>query len=87
MVFNTCLSSGTPDSNDMAFFAYRTVVHEAGHALGLSDFSMAAILEGVIASLLPEKLRQLLRFDEDEKPYELAHPTIPDSVMNYDKGS
>ena len=38
------------------------MAHEAGHALGLSGFS------------LPRVLRQ---------SYEMAHATIPDSVMKY----
>ncbi len=39
--FNTCLSNSGPhpDDNDGESLAYATAVHEAGHALGLSNFS------------------------------------------------
>lgn len=85
VVFNTCLDAGSPKTKDEGFFAYATMVHEAGHALGLSNFSYAALFEGTVASSLPERLRDLLNFDEDQQPYEVAHPTIPDSAMNYDQ--
>lgn len=70
--FNTCLDSGAPDRNDSQksdrFYAYAIAVHEAGHALGLSNFSY---LDLVIPWSEPQA-------------YHSAHPTIPDSVMNYD---
>ena len=41
--FNTCLDGGVPDLEDNSgghlFFAYATAVHEAGHALGLSNIN------------------------------------------------
>ena len=51
------------DSNGRAadFHPYEVLVHEAGHALGLSNFIS-------------------LQFTSDL----VAHPSIPDSVMNYD---
>ena len=62
--FNTC----TPQSIDKKpFAAYRLMLHESGHALGVSGFSLAALLMG------PRAI------------YEMAHPTIFDSVMNYNK--
>ena len=55
--FNTCLNSGTPDRNDNLrghrFFAFATAVHEAGHALGLSNFSYYDLLtEGFWEAIL-----------------------------------
>ena len=62
VAFNTC----TPDlgitNPDTGYKAYRLAVHEAGHALGLSNISLLQIWQ----------------------PYHIAHPTIPDAVMNYD---
>ena len=40
------------------------MVHESGHALGLSGFSWAGLLTS-------------------QGSYEMSHPTISDSVMNY----
>ena len=39
--FNTCLSDKDPanDNPDYGYFAYATAVHEAGHALGLSNIN------------------------------------------------
>ena len=59
--FNTCQVGS--DDND--FLNYRTMVHEAGHALGLSGFSYS-------------------KFAYEAGRYEMAHPSIPGSVMNYD---
>ena len=56
--FNACLPPPTMTANpDDMYKAYRTAVHEAGHALGISAPSLI---------------------------YSSAHPTIPDSVLNYD---
>ena len=55
--FNTC-HFGTEDND---FRNYELMVHEAGHALGLSGFPWLEFWR-----------------------YQTAHPTIPDSVMNYD---
>ena len=44
--------------------AYELVLHESGHALGLSGFSIYELDKG--------------------NDYRMAHPTIPDSVLNYD---
>ena len=59
--FNTC--SSDPDDG---YSAYRTAVHEAGHALGLSNFDYIDLVR------------------HSKQFYEAAHPTIPDSVLNYD---
>ena len=67
--FNTC----RPNSNsanlirinpDIGYYAYETALHEAGHALGLSNVGYA--------------------LNTITQPYHAAHPTIPDSAMNYD---
>ncbi len=57
--FNTC-HVGTSDDDD--FFNYEIMVHEAGHALGLSGYT------------------PIVSWFWDEP----AHPSIPDTVMNYD---
>ncbi len=64
-------AAGSPTNTDIRFNAcgdaheeYELIVHEAGHALGLSGFS--------IYDLPIEYAR-----------YVMAHPAIPDSVMNY----
>ena len=54
--FNTCQTT-----SGETFGNYRIMVHEAGHALGLSDFSSLRFLSSSV-----------------------AHPSIPDTVMNYD---
>ena len=63
--FNKC-SVGTGDgvgvSDRLRFANYRLMVHEAGHALGLSNFDVS----------------------EPLNEYDIAHPLIPDTVMNYD---
>ena len=68
--FNTCLdNNGMPNPNDNGgkFYAYATAMHEAGHALGLSNFDYTNFLTTL-----------------GGQSYEVAHPTIPDAVMNYD---
>ena len=90
--FNTCVSSSGPDTDDndntRPFYAYATAVHEAGHALGLSNFSYYDLLsEGAwsfLRSLLSDWLSWILPDVGESQEYETAHPTIPDSVMNYD---
>lgn len=64
--FNTCMINHTPYLNDnwgTTHFAYATAVHEAGHALGLSNINADPVFY---------------------QPYHAAHPTIPDTVLNYD---
>ena len=61
--FNTCV---TPAGQYPGYGPYTTMLHEAGHALGLSGFDAG--------SLFPPRLA-----------YETSHPTIYDSVMNYDE--
>ena len=59
--FNECQIGPMDDD----FYLYETMIHEAGHALGLSGFSYTGFLT-------------------DGGRYTMAHPTLPDSVMNYD---
>ena len=49
-------------------------MHEAGHALGLSDVDSTWIYA---VDALPF-------INLTERIYKVSHPTIPDSVMNYD---
>ena len=63
--FNVCLPDhDTNDTNDPdeTYEVYALALHEAGHALGLSN----------------------INYPIWSQPYHSAHPTIPDSVMNYD---
>ena len=62
--FNTCLpDKNSSDPNpDHGYRAYEVAVHEAGHALGLSNIDYPTF----------------------SNLYEAAHPTIPDSLLNYD---
>ena len=79
--FNTCLPDIYPDEDnpDTGYSAYRIVLHEAGHALGLSNVTdqWRYQLEAV-ASLV-----KLNPFKNDI--YHASHSSTPDSVMNYDK--
>ena len=61
IIFNTCQPRPAATDPDKGFENYALMVHEAGHALGLSDYS-------------------------DQKAFDtaVAHPSIPDAVMNYD---
>ena len=60
--FNTCLPDDERDDADETYEEYALAVHEAGHALGLSN----------------------INYPIWSQPYNAAHPTIPESVMNYD---
>ena len=86
--FNTCVDSSGPkpkDNNSVdSFHAYATAVHEAGHALGVSDLDFNSLLRvlrrGFIAEFTP-----ISPLDPDDaQPYEASHATTPDAVMNYD---
>ena len=79
--FNTCFDAIgiTADSNHRG---HEIAVHEAGHALGMSSFSIRDLLAGT-ASELFDFLPWIA--PTDEQRYQTAHPTIPDSAMNYDR--
>ena len=62
VMFNMCMPTV---GNEKDFYLYALMVHESGHALGLSGFSPEALVLGARAK------------------YEMSHPTIADSVMNY----
>ncbi len=51
--------------------AYIIALHEAGHALGTSGHSYPDVLGGI-------------DFLGGDDQYHRAHPSIPDSAMNYD---
>ena len=95
--FNACKSVSDSimddDSRNSEFYAYALMVHESGHALGLSDWSATEILRDeyqklpwwireVLGSAIP--LVASLFLAVPERVYEVSHPTIPDSVLNYD---
>ena len=75
--FNKCgQSEDSQEHRDEEYHAFSLAVHETGHALGLSNFSYSAFIassvEGAITGI------------ETDVPGDVAHPTIPDTVMNYD---
>ena len=61
--FNKCITTST---DAMDFYLYETMLHESGHALGLSAFTVQSVPFG------------------SRSVYVGSHPTIPDTVMNYD---
>ena len=58
------------------YYLYRTALHEAGHALGLSNVTeqWRYLVGGILPSWFNPYSREI---------YEASHPTIPDLVMNY----
>ena len=57
--FNTCFKNGTPDKMDNTpredkFYAYAIIVHEGGHALGLSGAELDETARKIINDWLPE---------------------------------
>ena len=54
--FNTCFEGDRPRSMDSEYrdpyYAYALTVHEGGHALGLSDWSLGAVAEDVARGAL-----------------------------------
>ena len=97
IAFNACRENGQPtmDDNLGGFFVYALLVHEAGHALGLSDWSPTEIARQAFQDLVDDLdpvSRTILRaaalplfLSVPENVYEVSHPTIADSVMNYDR--
>ena len=80
--FNTCLPDNDIDDMDPddGYFAYSTMVHEGGHALGMSGIDYS-----IFKTPFEEAGRKVLGIKTDRKTaYETAHPTIPDSILNYD---
>ena len=67
--FNGCTPTS---SNATDFYLYETMLHESGHALGLSAFSIQSVPSVPFGS---------------RSGYVGSHPTIPDTVMNYDHES
>ena len=91
--FNTCLpalgAQSAPD--DFGYKVYGVAVHETGHALGLSGFSVRDLIYFAASTAVNElpssaPFVNLLQFinEAGHQHYVAAHPTIPDSVMNYD---
>ena len=83
VLFNTCLADPPPANPvpDHGYKAYHTAVHEAGHALGLSnvDYPPLVNIEFDWESWPPVEVQWPIG-----QEYHAAHPTIPDSAMNYD---
>ena len=81
--FNKCIrrkTDGTYMEDEARYYAYRTALHEAGHALGTSGFSLLDL--GNVVSI---RNRQWGEPAIQTALYKRAHPDIPDSVMNYDQ--
>ena len=77
-LFNQC-ALGDEEANDKddQYLAYRTALHEAGHALGLSNWDLGVTLTGIVAHFTSINANS-------EATYQMSHPTVPDAVMNYD---
>ena len=71
--FNACSGSST--------YAYKTALHEAGHALGLSALSIDESDIRSIRNWNPRGWYNLVKYAFTD--YQVSHPTIPTSVMNY----
>ena len=100
--FNACVQGGKPKQTDNRpmniFFPYALVVHESGHALGLSDWTLSGTqasvtipafntIVGLINTLVVGDLPTIpesLADLAETAIYEASHPTTPDSVLNYD---
>ena len=65
---NTCRGQLASNDYDRAFEPYATIIHEAGHMLGLSE---------------PDPT--LIRGRGPGEVYRGSHPTIAETVMNYDE--
>ena len=96
VAFNACRENGQPtmDDNRGKFFVYALLVHEAGHALGLSDWSLTETarqqFQKLVSDLHPSLQPILLAaaplfLKVPDNVYEVSHPTIADSVMSYDR--
>ena len=84
--FNTCLAprevrSDNLNTDRLRFFPYSLIVHEVGHALGLSGYDSADIGDSILSGFFSD---ESIEEELAERLYPRAHPTIPDSVMNYD---
>ncbi len=82
--FNTCLMGGVPDANDRGgpFYAYQLTMHEAGHALGLSNINLLRPwdLQGAAHPSIPDAAmsydgevpkvhREMIDFEPDCSPH------------------
>ena len=94
--FGKCIDGTTPSSYDNGgkFFIYATVVHEAGHALGVGGWTIrnlprpAIVALKVILALINTVAHLYISPQLIEgglaAGYQAAHPGTVDSVMNYD---
>ena len=96
VAFNQCFSGeNARGDNSGTFYLYATLVHEAGHALGMSDRGIddtalnlinetITPLPDIVQLLLPQLLA-LRELGSLEMEYEVSYPTIAESVLNYDR--
>ena len=77
--FNICQPDLYPvdDDPDQGYYAYITALHEAGHALGLSNVTDQW---RYVVDAVPIVIRPFAR-----DTYTASHSSTPDSVMNYDE--
>ena len=83
--FNQCHS---PPGTSLDSRAFELVIHEAGHALGMSGASPPrSLAQGtidLINALLRGALSDLIdRFGGDDVDYTTSHPTVASTVLNY----
>ena len=103
--FNTCMDGNTaePDDNrrNDKYYAYALAVHESGHALGLSDWTLTGTAASVVIPAFNKIVGIINAIDSlpfidlpDIQPitdiskelvYQTSHPRTPGSVMNYDR--
>ncbi len=91
VVFNQCIRKENGqlfvDSGKDDVKAYEIALHEAGHALGLSNVLTGDVVNDVVAHIrdvfLGGILKPLAQWANGEAINQRSHPSIPDSVMNH----
>lgn len=83
VAFNACVRNGMPiDQEDSAdnYQAYAGIIHEGGHALGLTGFGRSATFQLVYLTLFGIAVPA----DTEAEVYHASHPHTTTVVMNYD---
>ena len=69
--FNACVMNGIPDAHDDSrwnnFYTYATAVHEAGHALGLSNINFFPVFYQPDSAAHPTIPDAVMNYDSDAK--------------------
>ena len=101
VAFNHCIASGgspaspSEEAENYSYEIYSVVVHETGHALGLSGFARGRTFVMILSEIAQEIDRRLpwinlpnLEFQYvEDGVYGASHPRTPFSVMNYDQAT